>query len=115
MKFTTLFALAIGTTEALKLKLDDADQMEHELTERIMNWADQNQDGSIKIEEFIGATQSEWKQICTKHQMTPEECDGYFSFARPFLRYFFHSVDTDNSNDVSRKELSAALNVLYPE
>ena len=42
MKFTTIFALAIGTTEALKLKLDDADQMEHELTERIMNWADQN-------------------------------------------------------------------------
>ena len=107
MKFFSLFAMAVATTEALRLKVKGDE--EHEMVQGIIDTLDEDNSGTIELSELLGWAKDQLDSACKAHKISATECAGYWEEGKKFLTDMFNSADADNNGSVDRKELDAAL------
>ena len=107
MKFFNLFAIAVATTEALRLKAK-ADP-EHEMVQEIINELDADNSGTIERSELLDWAKGQLQSACKEYNIDATTCAGYWEEGKQYLNQLFDAVDADGNGSVSRKELDAAL------
>ena len=107
MKFFNLFAIAVATTEALRLKAKE--DPEHEMVQAIIDELDSNGDGSIQKSELLDWAKAQLDAACAEYNVDATTCSGYWEEGKKYLSDMFDAADTDGSGSVDRKELDAAL------
>ena len=107
MKFLNIFAIAVATTSALRLKTK-ADP-EHEMVAEIIKELDQDGNGTIEKPELLGWARQQLNSACKEYNIDKATCDGYWEEGKKFLSEMFDAADADGNGSVDRKELDAAL------
>ena len=107
MKFFQLFAMAVATTEALRLRVKGDE--EHEMVQGIIDELDADNSGTIELNELLSYAKEKLEEACKEHNVSKTECNGYWEQGKKWLTKMFNDADSDNNGSVDRKELDTAL------
>ena len=109
MKFLQIAAIAVATTEAIRLRQKVKEDPEHEMVQEIIDELDSDGSGTIELTELLKWGKNYLQEVCDEYEVSATECAGYWDEAKPYLEELFSEVDADGSGSVDRSELDAAL------
>ena len=110
MKFFNLFAIAVATTEALRIKAKASPtDPEHEMVQKIIDELDADGNGTIEKPELLSWARQQLNSACKEYNIDKATCDGYWEEGKKFLSDLFDATDADGNGSVDRSELDAAL------